>query len=54
MGKDYHAKGQTDGAANKYDPPINPVALVIAGASEKEIANDKAYKAGYENARKHR
>jgi len=54
MGKDYHAKGQTDGAENKYDPPINPIGVLFTGASEKEIANDNAYKAGYENARKQR
>jgi hypothetical protein len=54
MGKDYHAKGQTDGAANKYDPPIDPVSVVFRGASDTELANDRAYKSGYENAKKQR
>ena len=55
MGKtDYYAKGQKDGAVNKFDSPIDPVGVLFTGASKQDLENEKTYKDGYHNASKQR
>jgi hypothetical protein len=47
----WHNKGEQDYPDN-YDPPINELEGYLTMYDDDDIENMKAYKAGWENARK--
>lgn len=52
MGKtDYHARGEKDGAAGKYNPPVGAISMLFSGTKE-DVQHNTEYDAGYKNARK--
>ncbi len=51
MSTDWHARGQEDYWRGVYEPPHSGFLDHIAGRSTNEIADIKAYRAGYRHAK---
>jgi len=51
---DAYASGQRDGAANRYDPPINFWKSATGFANDDELALKDSYDKGYEHGRSQR
>ncbi|MCF6147495.1 MAG: hypothetical protein E3K37_02430 [Candidatus Kuenenia sp.] len=47
----YHSKGQKDYGKREYNPPYGSLINDIFGRSDFDIDCDKAYDAGYHNAK---
>lgn len=50
--KDWHAQGEKDCLAGKYKLPRDSIEVLFGGASKEDLENNKAYKAGWQNAKK--
>ncbi len=52
--EELHKRGQEDGSKGEYDPPRGPLFFILEKEEVKELfrAENRAYDAGYENARK--